>query len=90
ITDLAPRFQSRGRFFRPLQLVRRIHPLSGAPRMRVVLRPKFDWGREVPPQTRGSNHIRYVGQEQTLRLNTDAPISYIVDETAFVVSRPYN
>jgi hypothetical protein len=44
----------------------------------------------VPPQTRGSNHIRYVGQEQTLRLNTDAPISYIVDETAFVVSRPYN
>jgi hypothetical protein len=39
ITDLAPRFQSRGRFFRPLQLVRRIHPLSGAPRMRVVLRP---------------------------------------------------
>ncbi|AON52521.1 glycoside hydrolase family 15 protein [Herbaspirillum seropedicae] len=90
ITDLAPRFQSRGRFFRPLQLVRRIHPLSGAPRMRVVLRPKFDWGREEPLQTRGSNHIRYVGQEQTLRLNTDAPISYIVGETAFVVSRPYN
>ena len=90
ITDLAPRFQSRGRFFRPLQLVRRIHPLSGAPRMRVILRPKFDWGREVPLETRGSNHIRFVGGDQTLRLNTDAPISYIAGETAFVVNRPYS
>ncbi|MCA1324551.1 glycoside hydrolase family 15 protein [Herbaspirillum sp. alder98] len=90
ITDLAPRFYSRGRYFRPLQLVRRVHPLSGAPRMRVILRPRFDWGREVPLETRGSNHIRFVGGEQTLRLNTDAPISYIVGETAFVVSRPYN
>jgi len=90
ITDFAPRFPSRGRFFRPLILVRRLHPLSGAPRLRVLLRPRFDWGREIPVITRGSNHLRYVGSEQTLRLNTDAPISYLLAETAFVVSRPYN
>ncbi|HWW99522.1 glycoside hydrolase family 15 protein, partial [Collimonas sp.] len=90
ITDFAPRFPSRGRFFRPLTIVRRIQPLSGAPRLRIVLRPRFDWGRELPAISRGSNHVRYIGAAQTLRLNTDAPISYLLAETSFVVSRPLN
>ncbi|WP_061939494.1 glycoside hydrolase family 15 protein [Collimonas pratensis] len=90
ITDFAPRFPSRGRFFRPLTIVRRIQPLSGAPRLRIMLRPRFDWGREMPVISRGSNHVRYIGAAQTLRLNTDAPISYLLAETSFVVSRPLN
>jgi len=61
ITDFAPRFWSRGRTFRPLTLVRRVKVLGGTPRMRVVLRPRFDYGRLQPQVTRGSTHIRYVG-----------------------------
>ena len=34
VTDLAPRFWSRNRMFRPLTLVRRVKVLSGSPRMR--------------------------------------------------------
>jgi len=90
ITDFAPRFASRGRFFRPQTVVRRVHLLLGSPRLRIRLRPRFEWGREAPQITRGSNHVRYVGTELTLRLNTDAPISYLIDETAFVVTRTLN
>ncbi len=90
ITDLAPRFSNRGRMFRPLTLVRRVKVLHGAPRMRVVLRPRFDWGRIVPTISRGSHHVRYVGGQDVLRLTTDAPMSYILAETYFAVYRPIN
>jgi Glucoamylase and related glycosyl hydrolases len=90
VTDFAPRFWSRGRMFRPLTLIRRVKVLQGSPRMRVLLRPRFDWGRSVPVITQGSTHIRYVGPGQTLRVNTDAPIAYLLSETFFVVDRSMN
>ena len=90
ITDLAPRFWNRGRMFRPMTLIRRVKLISGSPRMRVVLRPRFDWGRIQPGLTQGSTHIRYVGPALSLRLNTDVPINYILAESFFVVDRPMN
>ena len=68
VTDFAPRFFSRSRYFRPTMLVRRVSCVHGAPRIRVVLQPRFDWGRQAPTLTRGSNHLRYVGDGMTLRL----------------------
>lgn len=90
ITDFAPRFPSRGRFFRPTQLVRRVRPLKGAPRIRVSLLPRFDWGRVEPTITWGSNHIRYVGEGQTLRLHTDASISHVLSREPFLLTRECN
>jgi GH15 family glucan-1,4-alpha-glucosidase len=90
VTDLAPRFWSRGRTFRPLTMVRRVKVLSGSPRMRVLLRPRFDYGRVKPAVTQGSTHIRYVAGNSTIRINTDAPIAYVLAETFFVVDRPMN
>jgi GH15 family glucan-1,4-alpha-glucosidase len=90
LTDFAPRFYSRGRMFRPLTLVRRLKVLAGSPRIRVLLRPRFDWGRHRPEVTQGSTHIRFVGPGMTLRLNSDAPLSYVLSETPFVVDRPMN
>ncbi|NML42795.1 glycoside hydrolase family 15 protein [Ramlibacter sp. G-1-2-2] len=90
VTDFAPRFWSRGRMFRPLTLVRRVKVLQGSPRMRVWLQPRFDWGKFPAQVTQGSTHIRYVGPGATLRVNTDAPISYILSRTFFVVDRPMN
>ncbi|HSH88727.1 MAG TPA: glycoside hydrolase family 15 protein, partial [Ramlibacter sp.] len=90
ITDFAPRFFSRGRMFRPLTMIRRVKVLSGSPRMRVLVRPRFDWGRQVPDVTQGSTHLRFVGPAQTLRLNSDAPLSYLLSETFFVIDRPMN
>jgi GH15 family glucan-1,4-alpha-glucosidase len=88
ITDFAPRFFSRGRTFRPLTMIRRVKVLSGSPRMRVLMRPRFDWGLHPPVVTQGSTHLRYVGPSHTLRLNSNAPLSYMLSETFFVVDRP--
>ena len=90
ITDFAPRFYSRSRFFRPMTLVRRVKPIHGAPRIRVVLDVRFDWGRRQPLVTQGSNHLRFVGDALTLRLNTDAPLSHIMSGQAFVLTREHN
>lgn len=90
ITDFAPRFPSRGRFFRPTMLVRRVRPLQGAPRIRVSVTPRFDWGRQAPTITSGSNHIRYVGDQQTLRLQTDASISHVLAREPFLLTREHN
>ncbi len=88
VTDFAPRYFQHGRPFRPIMLVRRVRPVQGAPRVRIVLRPRCDWGANAPVRTRGSNHIRYVGPDTTLRLTTNAPITYLLDETPFTLSRP--
>ena len=88
ITDFAPRFRDRGRTFRPLLIVRRVMPLSGRPRIRVRLRPAFDYGEAAPAITRGSNHVRYVHSSQTLRLTSDVPVTFILNETEHVLDRP--
>ncbi len=88
VTDFAPRFWWRGRPFFPQMLVRRLTPTSGSPRVRVRLRPRFDYGATAPILTSGSHHIRYVGTNAILRLTTTAPIDYIRDETPFNLNRP--
>lgn len=86
ITDFAPRFGWRDRLFHPQTLVRRLTPISGSPRVRIRVRPRFDYGATAPVLTYGSHHIRYVGPRLTLRLTTDAPIDFIRDETMFNLS----
>ena len=90
ISDFAPRFTSRDRMFRPLTLIRRIKVLSGTPRIRVVMRPRFDWGRQAPIITQGSHNVRYVGAAHAVRLTTDAPLNYLLSETFFVADRQMN
>jgi GH15 family glucan-1,4-alpha-glucosidase len=81
IVDFAPRFLERDRVFRPAQLVRRVRPLQGHPRVRFIVRPRSDWGLNEPVRTRGSNHLRFVGVSGTLRLTTNVPLTYVIAET---------
>jgi GH15 family glucan-1,4-alpha-glucosidase len=85
IVDFAPRFDDHGRTFRPAQIVRRIRPVMGSPRIRIVLRPRFDWGKGVPHQTQGSNHLRFVAPNGVQRLTTNIPLAYLVGETYFTL-----
>jgi len=88
ITDFAPRFRNFGRIMRPPQLIRTIEPLSGLPRITIRLRPTHNYGEAVPQRSHGSNHIRFWGGDTTIRLTTDAPLSYIERETPLVLTRP--
>ena len=88
ITDFAPRFERFERGFRPPQIIRRIEPIAGLPRITLRVRPTHNYGRPTTNAVVGSNHIRYVGGAQVMRLTTDAPISYIVSEISFPLTRP--
>ncbi|HEV7914757.1 MAG TPA: glycoside hydrolase family 15 protein, partial [Albitalea sp.] len=88
IVDFCPRFFTRDRAFRPAQIVRRVRPLVGHPRVRFVVRPRGEWGKAEPRITRGSNHLRFDLPQGVLRLNTNAPLTYILDATWFSLQTP--
>lgn len=88
ITDFAPRFKQYGRAFRPTMFVRTLRPVTGRPRIRIRLRPAKNWGENDVETTRGSNHIRYILDQDVLRCTTDVPISQLVEETLFLLDRP--
>jgi len=83
VIDFAPGFEQYDRNYRPIALVRQVSVEAGSPRVRIRLRPVCNWGSEQPRMTRGSHHIRYLTDEQSLRLTTDIPVSRILEERAF-------
>ncbi|WP_106478224.1 glycoside hydrolase family 15 protein [Phytohalomonas tamaricis] len=87
IIDFAPRFEQFGRTFCPQMLIRYLRPLQGHPRIRIKLRPLFNYGALHPTVTHGSHHIRYVGETQALRLTTNAPVTSILNETPFFLEQ---
>jgi GH15 family glucan-1,4-alpha-glucosidase len=88
ITDFVPRFESFDREFRPMMMIRVVTPIKGRPRIQVRLRPTFGYGWGTPERTRGSNHIRYLLSTMTIRLTSNAPISYIAEEVFFEINEP--
>ena len=88
ITDFAPRFRQHGRNYRPSMIVRQVEPLAGLCRIRVRVRPRMGYGKHAATAILGSNHIRYVTEDGAIRLTTDAPVSYLASESAFVLTRP--
>jgi hypothetical protein len=65
-----------------------VRPLIGHPRLRFVVRPRGEWGAAAPEITRGSNHLRFVLPSGTLRLNTNAPLTYVLDSTWMSLHSP--
>jgi GH15 family glucan-1,4-alpha-glucosidase len=88
VVDFCPRFLHRDRPFRPAQLVRRVRPLIGHPRVRFIVRPRGEWGTATPEITRGSNHLRFVLPSGALRLSTNAPLTYLLDRTWMSLQSP--
>jgi GH15 family glucan-1,4-alpha-glucosidase len=86
ILDFAPRWRRHDRFYRPVSIVRRVTPLAGSPRIRVLLRPLAEWGARVPDATSGSNHVRWLLPEFTLRLTSDVPVRFVREGAWFVLS----
>lgn len=89
VTDFAPRYLQNDRYYRPLMLIRKIEPIRGLPRVSVKCKPVGKYGEIILNRERGSNHLRFFGLEESLRLTTDIPLNYIIDEQTFVVDRPF-
>lgn len=90
ILDYLPRFIQDDRPYRPITMIRMLKPVSGTPNISVRLRPTFGYGWGTPEKTRGSNHVRFLLSNMTIRLTTNVPVSYIVDETPFFVDQAYH
>lgn len=86
ITDFAPRFREYERYYKPLMLVRKIDVLDGYPTVKVRCQPTYNYGRSVLKPVQGSNHINYIGGDETIRLTTNLSLSYIVEDKYFVLN----
>lgn len=86
VIDFAPRFYQFERHFKPLMLIRKIVPVEGTPRVKVCCQPTGDYGKIKPEEYLASNHIEYLGLEKQLRLTTDFPLSYIINNESIVLN----
>ncbi|WP_170012627.1 glycoside hydrolase family 15 protein [Pontixanthobacter rizhaonensis] len=83
VLDFCPRYEGKGRMYRPVAIGRIIRPIAGNPRIKVILRPMKNYGAKLAEMTNGTNHIRYLVGDQGLRLSTDAPVGYIMEGRTF-------
>ena len=88
ITDFAPRFRNFGRMFRPPQLMRIIEPIAGLPRITIRVRPTHNYGDAVTQRSSAAITSATGRRRLSIRLTTDAPLSYIEREAPFVLTRP--
>lgn len=86
VVDFAPRFLQYERYYKPLLLGRRVIPVQGTPRIRVVCRPRGEYGEVVPELLFGSSHLRFMGLERQVRLTTNIALNYISEEKAFILN----
>ncbi|MFC4872863.1 glycoside hydrolase family 15 protein [Negadavirga shengliensis] len=88
VTDFAPRFFNYERYYKPLMVVRKIEPVIGEPRIKITCKPVTAYGTKSLTPSPGSNHIRYSGMDQEIRLTTNASLTYILEEKEFRLHRP--
>lgn len=89
VVDFAPRFAQYERHYKPLMLVRKVEPLDNHPEVVAGCKPGGGGLYEPPKAYRGSNHIQYLGLERPLRLTTDFPLDFVMEEQKLVLDRPH-
>jgi len=89
VIDFAPRFFQYDRYFKPLMVFRKIELIEGNPFIVVKCRPVDNYGKIQPEIVAGSNHLRFLNLSSQVRLTTDIPINYILNEKAFLLNETH-
>lgn len=89
VTDFAPRFYQFDRYYRPQMLVRKIELLEGNPFIKVKCEPVGEYGYFKPQMVAGSNHIRFLNFDTQVRLTTNIPLIYILNNQSFLLNDTY-
>lgn len=89
ITDFFPRFEQFGRVYRPAALFRIVEPLQGTPAIHVSCRPVSGWDKNPVLPVRGSNHLRYEIRDETLRVLTNMPLTYLCEEIPVALTQKF-
>jgi GH15 family glucan-1,4-alpha-glucosidase len=86
VTDFAPRFYQYDRYYKPLMLVRKIERLSGNPQLLATCKPMAEYGEKKLRRIQGSNHLKFFGLEDEIRLTTNISFSYLLEYEPFVLN----
>lgn len=86
VTDFAPRFHQYERNYKPLMVIRKIEPLEGSPKIKVVCDPRGEYGKVIPEKSLGSSHVRYLGLDNQMRLSTNISLNYLIEEKSFLLN----
>lgn len=86
VTDFCPRFEQHGRMYRPTSIFRIVEPIKGNPQIRVSCKPVNGWEKEIVPAVRGNSHLKFEIRGDYLRLATNMPLTYLVEEVSFSLS----
>jgi len=86
IVDFAPRFPFQDGYYRAPQFIRIIRPIKGCPRIAMRLRPRFDYGKNIPHAGLVEKGLVYQHNDNRVFLTTNVSTTYIMDEQAFELS----
>ena len=89
VIDFAPRFYQYDRYYKPLMLFRKIELLKGNPFIVIKCSPVDNYGKNKPEIVAGSNHIRFLNLSAQVRLTTDIPLTYIIENKPFVLTETH-
>jgi GH15 family glucan-1,4-alpha-glucosidase len=87
VIDFAPRFFQHDRYFRPTTLMRILVPIQGAPMIKIVCRPRSEYGARELKIATGSNHLSFEGADAPIRLTTDLSLTHINEARPFSLSK---
>ncbi len=88
IIDFAPRVLKGHTHDAPIELVRIVRPLKGAPRLVIEFDPKPDYARTTPQLLELGDSLLVEGSHVPLRLMTDAPVPFITQRMALTLTQP--
>lgn len=88
IIDFSPRFHQHGRVYRPISLFRIVRPTKGSPTIKVSCQPVDGWSKNTVKPVRGNSHLRFDLQDDYMRLVTNMSLTYLCEETPFLLSEP--
>jgi GH15 family glucan-1,4-alpha-glucosidase len=88
LIDFVPRVRAGAGVHAPLELVRLVRPLAGAPRILVDFDPRPDYARVTPVLTVGHDAIEIEGGPRGLCLFSNLPLSFITGRHEITLRRP--
>ena len=90
VFDFCPRFRlGSGKIFHPAEMVRVIRPLSGSPKVRMILNPRFAYGKRVPEVESKEGEIIFQSEEEKVFLGTTASTKAVLESTPFTLSEEH-
>ncbi len=88
ITDFFPRYRLQNRVLKPQVMHRIVEPVKGAAHLRIVCLPVQGWSKTPATVERGDGFLRYGLGDDSLRLTSTVPMTYLEAGLPFRLTEP--